>query len=122
MRLMQVEAVIRKEKFPDVDVALRKIGVSGLTVTESKGRGRDKLTVTWYARGKWSYSTEYIPRVVIDIVCKQDDVDVVIKAITDAASTGAVGDGKILVLPVQMAIDIGSAKPEYFPLHDRLER
>ncbi len=110
--LMQVNAVIRKEKFPDVDLALKKVGVGGLTVTEAQGRGRDKLTVTYYARGKWTYSTEYMGRVMVSIVVDSQDVDKVVAAIIESASTKSVGDGKIFVLPVGKAFDLASGKAD----------
>ncbi len=110
--LMQVNAIIRKEKFPDVDLALKKVGVGGLTVTEAQGRGRNKLTVTYYARGKWTYSTEYMGRVIVSIVPDYQDVDRVAAAIIDSASTKSVGDGKIFVFPVGKAIDLASGRAD----------
>jgi nitrogen regulatory protein PII len=53
--LRQIEAVVRKEKVPDVDRALRAIGVSGMTMIEARGRGRDKLVTTSYVKGKWDF-------------------------------------------------------------------
>ena len=110
--LMQVNAIIRKEKFPDVDLALKKAGVGGLTVTEAKGRGRDKLTVTYYARGKWTYSTEYMARVLVSIVVDEQGVNKIVAAIIESASTKSVGDGKIFIFPIAKAIDLASGKPD----------
>ena len=58
------EAIVRREKVPDIDKALRSIGVSGVTMTEARGRERDKLIVSSYVRGKWTFSTDVIHRVV----------------------------------------------------------
>ncbi len=70
------------------------------------------LTVTYYARGKWTYSTEYMKRVIVSIIVDYQDVDKVVAAIIDSASTKSVGDGKIFVFPVGKAIDLASGKAD----------
>ena len=108
--MKKIEALIRKEKFPDVDLALKNIGVGGLTVLDAKGRGRSELTVTYYARGKWSYTTDYINRVNVVIVVADAFVDKAVEAILKSASTNSVGDGKIFISPLENAIDIGTGE------------
>ncbi len=106
--MKQVEAVIRKERFPEVDAALKEIGVGGLTVTEARGRGRSTRTVTSFARGKWVYNTEYLHRIVISVVVDDEDVKSVVDSIVASASTKSLGDGKVFVFPIESAVDIGS--------------
>lgn len=107
--MKQIEAIIRKEKVPDVDKALRAIGVGGVTMIDDvMGRGRDKLIVTSYARGKWTFTSDYIAHSILVTIVKEDDVEKVASAIMKAASTSKVGDGMIYVSPVEEAIDISS--------------
>jgi nitrogen regulatory protein P-II 1 len=107
--LKQIEAIIRKEKFPDVDRGLREIGVGGLTVSEGVGRGRARETETVNVRGKWTFTHERIHRTKISIVVKDEDVKKVVDAVVANASTGSIGDGKVFVIPLEKAMDIGSA-------------
>ena len=108
--MKQIEAVIRREKFPDVDSSLRKIGVGGLTVIEAEGRGRARDIETVNIRGKWTFTHEFIHRVIISLVVEDDDVDKVVSTIVASASTKTVGDGKIFVFPIEKSIDIGSGE------------
>ena len=110
--MRQIEAVVRAEKFPSVDKALRDIGVSGVTMIEAKGRGRDKVITTSFVRGKWTWTTDVIHRVIVDIVVSSTDVDKVINAITKAASTKKVGDGKIFVHAIEKSVDISTGGPD----------
>ena len=110
--MKQIEAVIRREKVPDVDKALRSIGVSGMTMTEANGRGRDKLIVTSFVNGKWTFTTDFIRRAIINVVVEGKDVERVTQAIVKAASTKHVGDGKIFVFPVEKAIDISTGEDD----------
>lgn len=110
--MKQIEAVIKKEKVPAVDRALRALGVSGLTMIESAmGRGRDKLIVTSYARGKWTFTSDYIAHSILILVVEDGDVRKVTEAIVKAASTKQIGDGIIFVSPVEQTIDISSGGP-----------
>lgn len=106
--MKQIEAIIRREKFPDVDRSLRAIGVGGLTVLEGKGRGRAKETEVINVHGSWTFTHEFIHRVVISLVVEDGDVQKVVDAIVSSASTSAVGDGKVFVIPIEKAVDIGS--------------
>lgn len=106
--MKKIEAVIRKEKFPDVDASLKKLGVGGLTVEEVAGRGRARHTTTILAKGRWSYEEEYIKRLKLEILVQDDKAQAVVDAIISNASTGSVGDGKIFVSTVDEVLDIGS--------------
>lgn len=111
--MKQVQAVVKKEKVPEVDKALRAIGVSGVTlIDDAMGRGRDKLIVTSYARGKWTFTSDYISHAVLLILADDDDVGKVTQAIVKAASTKKVGDGIISVSTVDQAIDISTGRPQ----------
>jgi nitrogen regulatory protein P-II 1 len=106
--MKKIEAIIRREKFPAVDAALKILGVGGLTVEEVAGRGRDRQTMTVLAKGKWSYEEEYIKRLKLEILVKDSNAQSVIDAIMVNASTESVGDGKIFVSSVDEVLDIGS--------------
>jgi len=106
--MRQIEAIVRREKFPSVDKALRDLGVSGVTMVEAKGRGRDKIITTSFVRGKWTFTTDVIHRVIVNVVVDASDVDKVVDAIVKGASTKKVGDGKIFVYPIEKAIDIST--------------
>ena len=106
--MKKIEAVIRREKFPAVDAALKQMGVGGLTVEEVAGRGRSRETMTVLAKGKWEYEEEYIKRLKLEILVKDSEAQNVVNAIMANASTGSVGDGKIFVSSVDEVLDIGS--------------
>lgn len=106
--MRQIEAIIRTEKFPTVDKALREVGVSGVTMVEARGRGRDKIITTSYVKGKWTFTTDVLHRVIVNVVVDESDVDKVVNAIVKSASTKKVGDGKIFVYPIERAIDIST--------------
>ncbi len=102
MRL--IEAIIKPFKLDEVREALNEIGVQGLTVTEVKGFGRQKGHTELY-RGA-EYVVDLIPKLKLEILVHDDTAERVIEAITNAASTGKIGDGKIFVLPVGDAVRI----------------
>jgi nitrogen regulatory protein P-II 1 len=107
--LKKIEAIIRREKFPEVDAALKRLGVGGLTVEEVAGRGRARHTTTVLAKGKWNYEEEYIKRLKLEILVQDSNAQGVIDAIMANASTAeSVGDGKIYVSSVDEVLDIGS--------------
>lgn len=106
--MRQIEAIVRREKFPAVDKALRDIGVSGVTMIEAKGRGRDTVITTSFVRGKWTWTTDVVHRVIVDVVVSASDVDKVINALVKAASTKKVGDGKIFVHAIERSVDIST--------------
>lgn len=102
--MKKIEAIIKPFKLDDVKDALHDTGVSGITVSEVKGFGRQKGHTELY-RGA-EYVVDFIPKVKIEVVVEDDQVDRVIEAIEAAARTGRIGDGKIFVLPVEQAVRI----------------
>ena len=99
-----VKAIIKPFKLDDVRQALSDIGIQGITVSEVKGFGRQKGHTELY-RGA-EYRVDFLPKVKIETAVADGDVDKVIGAIRDAASTGKIGDGKIFILPLEQAIRI----------------
>ena len=110
--MKKIEAIIKPFKLDDVREALSEIGVSGMTATEVKGFGRQKGHTELY-RGA-EYVVDFLPKVKIDVVIGADQVDAVLEAITNAARTGKIGDGKIFVTEVERVIRIrtGEEGPE----------
>ncbi len=102
--MKMVTAVIKPFKLDDVREALSEIGVQGVTVTEVKGFGRQKGHTELY-RGA-EYVVDFLPKVRIDIAISDELLDQVIEAISKAAMTGKIGDGKIFVTPLEQAIRI----------------
>jgi nitrogen regulatory protein P-II 2 len=99
-----VMAVIKPFKLDEVREALTSLGVTGLTVTEVKGFGRQKGHTEIY-RGA-EYAISFLPKVKIEVAVKANLVDQVVEAIAKAARTGTIGDGKVFVLDVQQALRI----------------
>ena len=97
-------AIIKPFKLDDVRSALAEVGVQGITVTEVKGFGRQKGHTELY-RGA-EYVVDFLPKVKLDIVISDPQLDAVIKAITSAANTGKIGDGKIFVQDMEQVIRI----------------
>ncbi|OUS27615.1 transcriptional regulator [Gammaproteobacteria bacterium 45_16_T64] len=99
-----VTAVIKPFKLDDVREALSEIGVQGITVTEVKGFGRQKGHTELY-RGA-EYVVDFLPKVKIEVATSEDLLDQVIEAVTKAANTGKIGDGKIFVTNLEQIIRI----------------
>ncbi|MCH6562103.1 MAG: P-II family nitrogen regulator [Myxococcales bacterium] len=99
-----IEAIIKPFKLDDVREALTPMGVQGLTVTEVKGFGRQKGHTELY-RGA-EYVVDLLPKIKLEVLVRDDQVDSVVSTIMDAAKTGRIGDGKIFVLDVKDAIRI----------------
>jgi nitrogen regulatory protein P-II 2 len=99
-----ITAIIKPFKLDDVRTALADIGIKGMTVSEVKGFGRQKGHTELY-RGA-EYQVEYIPKAKLEIATEDDIVDQVVEAITKAANTGKIGDGKIFVTPLEQVIRI----------------
>ncbi len=99
-----VSAIVKPFKLDDVREALSDIGVQGITVTEVKGFGRQKGHTELY-RGA-EYVVDFLPKVKLEVVIKDDLTDSVVEAISKAANTGKIGDGKIFVSSVEQAIRI----------------
>jgi len=102
--MKMVTAIIKPFKLDDVREALSEIGVQGITVTEVKGFGRQKGHTELY-RGA-EYVVDFLPKVKIEAVVRADLVEQVIEAISKAANTGKIGDGKIFVYGIEQAIRI----------------
>ena len=102
--MKKIEAVIKPFKLDDVKDALHDVGVSGITVTEVKGFGRQKGHTELY-RGA-EYVIDFLPKVKVEVVVEDLLVENVIEAISQAARTGRIGDGKIFVIPIDEAVRI----------------
>jgi nitrogen regulatory protein P-II 2 len=105
-----VTAIIKPFKLDDVREALSALGVSGMTVTEVKGFGRQKGQTEIY-RGA-EYSTNMVPKLKVEVACASDLSDRVVEAIQQAANTGAIGDGKIFVFELGQAVRIRTGETD----------
>jgi nitrogen regulatory protein P-II 1 len=103
-RVKKIEAIIKPFKLDEVKEALQEVGVQGLSVIEVKGFGRQKGHTELY-RGA-EYVVDFLPKVKVEVVLDDDQVDAAIAAIVDAAKTEKIGDGKIFVTPVEQTIRI----------------
>lgn len=102
--MKKVEAIIKPFKLDDVREALSAAGITGMTAIEVKGFGRQKGHTELY-RGA-EYVVDFLPKVMVEIVVASDQLDACIEAITSAARTGKIGDGKIFVSDVQRVVRI----------------
>jgi nitrogen regulatory protein P-II 1 len=102
--MKKIEAIIKPFKLDEVREVLSEVGVTGLTVTEVKGFGRQKGHTELY-RGA-EYVVDFLPKIKVELVVAEDLVEQVIEAIIKAARTGKIGDGKIFVAPVEQVIRI----------------
>ena len=108
--MKQVTAIIKPFKLDEVREALAEVGVSGLTVTEVKGFGRQKGHTELY-RGA-EYVVDFLPKIRVEVVLPDDRVEQAIEAVVKAARTGKIGDGKIFVSPVEQAIRIRTGESD----------
>ena len=102
--MKKIEAIIKPFKLDEVKEALQEAGIQGLSVTEVKGFGRQKGHTELY-RGA-EYVVDFLPKIKIEMVLPDDQIDAAIEAIVSAARTEKIGDGKIFVSPVDQAIRI----------------
>ena len=102
--MKKIEAIIKPFKLDEVREALSEIGVTGLTVTEVKGFGRQKGHTELY-RGA-EYVVDFLPKVKVEVVVKTEDLDRCVDAIVNVARTGKIGDGKIFITPVERVVRI----------------
>jgi nitrogen regulatory protein P-II 1 len=102
--MKKIEAIIKPFKLDEVKEALQEIGVQGLSVTEVKGFGRQKGHTELY-RGA-EYVVDFLPKVKIEVVLGEDQVDAAIETIINAAKTDKIGDGKIFVSDISQSIRI----------------
>ncbi len=108
--MKKVEAIIKPFKLEDVKEALKEIELTGMTVTEVKGYGRQQGHSELY-RGA-EYVVDFIPKVKIELIVKEEDLQVVIDAIETSAKTGKIGDGKIFISSVEKTIRIRTGEED----------
>ncbi len=108
--MKKIEAVIKPFKLEDVKEALTEIGITGMTVTEVKGYGRQQGHSELY-RGA-EYVVDFLPKIKIELVVSEENVDACIEAITNAARTGKIGDGKIFVMDVEKVVRIRTGETD----------
>jgi nitrogen regulatory protein PII len=102
--MRKIEAIIKPFKLDEVKDALNSIGITGMTITEVKGYGRQKGHTEIY-RGA-EYVVDFIPKVKIEIVVAAEQADQVVDKIRTAANSGKIGDGKIFVLPIERVVRV----------------
>jgi len=102
--MKKIEAIIKPFKLDEVKEALNEIGIKGITVSEVKGFGRQKGHTELY-RGT-EYVVDFLPKIKMEIVVREEMVATVVEAIVEAAKTGRIGDGKVFVLSVDEAVRI----------------
>ncbi len=102
--MKRIEAVIKPFKLEDVKEALTEAGITGMTVSDVKGYGRQQGHSELY-RGA-EYVVDFLPKIKLDLVVNDDDVDNVVNIITDSARTGKIGDGKIFVSSIEKIVRI----------------
>ena len=108
--MKKIEAIIKPFKLDDVREALSDVGITGMTVSEVIGFGRQKGHTELY-RGA-EYMVDFLPKVKLDIVLTDEDVDRAIEVIVKTAQTGKIGDGKIFVTDVERVIRIRTAEED----------
>ena len=102
--MKKIEAIIKPFKLDDVREALTELGITGMTVSEVKGFGRQRGHTEVY-RGA-EYAVDFLPKVKIEVVLPDDQIERTVEVIIEAARSGTIGDGKIFVLPVEEVIRI----------------
>ena len=105
-----IKCIVRPNKVDDVKEALEKLNISGMTVTEVRGHGKQKGHTAIY-RGK-EYNVSLLPKMEIELVVPDGLLDEAIAAIIHAARTGEIGDGRVFVLPVEQSYRIRTGEPE----------
>ena len=105
-----LKAIIRPNKVDDVKDALAKLNLSGITVTEVRGHGKQKGHTAVY-RGK-EYNVSLLPKMQVEVVVADSIADEAIRAIVEAARTGEIGDGRVFVLPVEQSFRIRTGERE----------
>ena len=102
--MKKIEAIIKPFKLEEVKDALAEVGIEGMTVSEVKGFGRQKGHTEIY-RGS-EYTVDFLPKIKLEVAVTDDNLEAAIKAVTDSAKTGKIGDGKIFVSTIDEAIRI----------------
>ena len=102
--MQSIKSIVRPDKVDDVKDALSKLNLSGMTVTEVRGHGKQKGHTAVY-RGK-EYNVSLLPKMQVEVVVADSVADEAIRAIVEAARTGEIGDGRVFVLPVEQSFRI----------------
>jgi len=105
-----IKAIIKPERFEFVKKALEDKGFISMTITEVKGRGTQKGISLEYRGGLMT--VDLLPKIQLEIVVRDEDVDILVTTITDSARTGKIGDGKIFILPIEKSIRIRTGELE----------
>ena len=105
-----IKAIVRPNKVDEVKEALGKLSISGMTVTEVRGHGKQKGHTAVY-RGK-EYNVSLLPKMEVEVVVSDDIVDETIRAIIQAARTGEIGDGRVFVIPIEHAYRIRTGEKD----------
>ena len=108
--MKMVKAIIKPERFEFVKKALEDKGFIGMTISEVKGRGEQKGITLQYRGGLMT--VDLLPKIQLEIVIRDSDVDTIVVTITEAARTGKIGDGKIFIIPVEKSIRIRTGEME----------
>lgn len=108
--MKMVKTIIKPERFEFVKKALEEKGFVSMTISEVKGRGEQKGITLEYRGGVMN--VDMLPKVQIELVVKEKDVDALVNVIVESARTGKIGDGKIFVMPVERAIKIRTGETE----------
>jgi nitrogen regulatory protein P-II 1 len=102
--MKKIEAIIREERLEPVKKALERNGLVGMTISEVSGRGQQKGIPLQWRVGE--YRVEFLPKIKLEIICHDEDCEMVVETIRRTAKTGRIGDGKIFILPVEDIIRI----------------
>jgi len=108
--MKMIKAIIKPERFEFVKKALEDKGFNGMTITEVKGRGEQKGITLEYRGGQ--YTVDLLPKIQLEIIVRDSDVDNLLATITESARTGKIGDGKIFIIPVEKSIRIRTGEIE----------
>ena len=106
-----IKAIVRPNKVDEVKDALERLQISGMTVTEVRGHGKQKGHTAIY-RGQ-EYNVSLLPKMEIEVVIPDSIVDDAVKAITQAARTGEIGDGRVFICPVEQAYNIRTGERDF---------
>lgn len=106
--MKKIEAIIRPENLEAVRVALQNKGIVGMTVSEVQGRGRQKGVCLQWRVGE--YCVEFLPKIRVDMIVNDEEVDIAVEAIAGVAKTGNHGDGKIFIYPVEDVIRLSTGE------------
>jgi nitrogen regulatory protein P-II 1 len=107
-KMKKIEAIIRPEKLDDVRKALEEKGILGMTMAEVQGRGRQKGVCLQWRAGE--YCVEFLPKLKLDIIVDDKDLETAITTITTAARTGQNGDGKIFIYPLEDVVRVSTGE------------